>query len=392
MTKPPLLPIESDRIVLRLLTEGDLPMTLAWRNQPRVRANFVTSRELTEAEHRAWFEDYVRKDDDFVFVVCERAGLKPVGQAALYHVDWKARTAEFGRLMIGPDDALGKGLATEATRLLLSFGFGQLRLRRIRLEVLSSNGRAIAIYRKLGFIESDKQDGLLFMTNTAFPPPRHSVILGSYNRPRLVREAITSVLEQTDPDWQLVVTDDGSNAETVDAITELVGRDRRCQFLTAAHVEDRQERRDCANRAVQRINDAIPLLEGEFVHYLPDDDYFPPDRFSTFARLFQQPDVVVGYGRLVLVDGGRHRIKTWYADRIEDPLDVLDHKQVVHRRRVFERFPRWPDAVDWGSEGHFFRLLRSEWEFHGIDHEVAFHRWHDWNMQKTKESSTGRRE
>ncbi len=151
MTKPPLLPIESDRIVLRLLTESDLPTTLAWRNQPRVRSNFATSRELTETEHRAWFEDYAQKDDDFVFVVCERAGLKPVGQAALYDIDWKARTAEFGRLMIGPDDELGKGLASEAMRLLLTFGFGQLRLRRIRLR---PRGALLRPCRHLGSVAS----------------------------------------------------------------------------------------------------------------------------------------------------------------------------------------------------------------------------------------------
>ncbi len=393
MPKRVVTPIASERVVLRLLGERDLPTTLAWRNQPRVRSGFVTSRELSEAEHHAWFQTYSQRDDDFVFVVCERGdSLRPVGQAALYNIDWHARTAEIGRIMIGPDDALGKGLASEATRLLTRFAFGQLRIRRLRLEVFKTNEPAIAVYQRTGFVPSGERDGLLLMTSTAFPAPRHSVILGSYNRPHLVRAAIASVMEQTDPDWQLIITDDGSNEETVTSIFDTIGGDRRCQFLTVEHGDDLRTRPDCGQRAVDRINDAIPLLEGEIVHYLPDDDWYPADRFSIFADVFRAPEVMVGYGRLVLVDREGERRGTMYAATVGDPLNVLDHKQVAHRRRVFERVPDWPKVVDWGSEGHFFRRLREHWPFHGIDREVAFHRCHDWNMQGTKEGSTGRRE
>ena len=45
------------------------------------------------------------------------------------------------------------GLATDALNALLDFGFGELRLERIALEVFDYNERAMASYRKAGFTE-----------------------------------------------------------------------------------------------------------------------------------------------------------------------------------------------------------------------------------------------
>ena len=50
-------------------------------------------------------------DDDFVFVVEDLDGPGGlIGQASLYHIDWGAGCAEFGRLLIGESAARGRGL------------------------------------------------------------------------------------------------------------------------------------------------------------------------------------------------------------------------------------------------------------------------------------------
>ena len=41
---------------LRLLTESDLPQTLAWRNRDHVRRWFLHSDLVTPEAHRGWFE------------------------------------------------------------------------------------------------------------------------------------------------------------------------------------------------------------------------------------------------------------------------------------------------------------------------------------------------
>lgn len=161
-TTPPV--IESGRLRLRSLTVADLPMTLAWRNQDAIRKWFFHSEIISPEQHRAWFESYQEKDNDFVFVIEEKRVLqRAVGQVSLYNIDWEKKRAEFGRLMIGDSEARGLGLAQEATRILIEFAERELGLREIYLEVYADNLPAIAVYRACDFSIAKTQGGVLYM-------------------------------------------------------------------------------------------------------------------------------------------------------------------------------------------------------------------------------------
>ena len=164
MVKRALAPIENERVRLRLLTEADLPLTVAWRNRDDIRFCFIHSDIITPEQHRAWFEKYCTRDDQFVFIIEERQTLhRPVGQISLYHIDREAKRAEFGRLMIGEPAARGLNLAKQATQLLLEAAFGQFELHEVYLEVFEHNAAAIAIYRSCGFQPCGRRDNLLLM-------------------------------------------------------------------------------------------------------------------------------------------------------------------------------------------------------------------------------------
>ena len=152
MSKRHVLPIETQRIRLRLLQERDLPLTLAWRNQEHIRKWFFHCDLIAPDQHRAWFEQYRERDDDFVFLIEEvQRQYRPVGQLALYNIDFDGKRAEFGRLMIGEPDARGKGLAREATVALLGAVLKTFGLDEVYLEVLADNDAAIKVYTACGF-------------------------------------------------------------------------------------------------------------------------------------------------------------------------------------------------------------------------------------------------
>jgi diamine N-acetyltransferase len=163
MTKRTFSPIVGNRVRLRPLSEPDLSLTRQWRNQDHIRRWFFNSNVISEEQHQAWFEQYLARDDDFVFIIQESASLRAAGQVALYHIDWSAQRAEFGRLMIGEPDVEGKGLASEATKLLVSFAMRTWGLNQIYLEVFANNARAIAIYAKCGFAITERRDNILMM-------------------------------------------------------------------------------------------------------------------------------------------------------------------------------------------------------------------------------------
>jgi diamine N-acetyltransferase len=165
--KRPIVPIQGARLRLRPLEAADLPTTLAWRNQDHVRRWFVHSEPLTWEQHQSWFFTYLPRDDDYLFVIEETERLrKPVGQVGLYRIDWRSRTAEFGRILIGEPDAQGSGLAREATSLLLGYAFGAWSLQEIELEVFAENTRAIRVYQRCGFEPASEGDGMVRMRVT----------------------------------------------------------------------------------------------------------------------------------------------------------------------------------------------------------------------------------
>ncbi|MGH9387142.1 MAG: GNAT family N-acetyltransferase [Vicinamibacterales bacterium] len=168
MAKRHVAPIVSGRIRLRLLQEADLPMTMAWRNQEGIRQWFFTSHPITKEEHRRWFNQYSQRDDDFVFVIEETETFhKPVGQAAIYRVDWAGGSAEFGRMMIGEPVAKRQGLARLATDTLTSYALHTWRLREVDLKVRSTNVAAVALYQRCGFLTTDQQGDVVHMRRTA---------------------------------------------------------------------------------------------------------------------------------------------------------------------------------------------------------------------------------
>lgn len=167
MVKRYIPPMDSGRIRLRLLEESDLPMTLKWRNQDHIRRWFFNSEQITPARHWAWFEKYKERDDDYVFIIEEtRTFRRPIGQAALYHIDWEAKRAEFGRLMIGEQQATGKGLARAATESLIHLALDDLGMQEVHLEVFADNAAALAIYAACGFQTTGRHGNILTMSKS----------------------------------------------------------------------------------------------------------------------------------------------------------------------------------------------------------------------------------
>src|SRR3990167_7566972 len=62
-----------------------------------------------------------------------------------------------------------------------------------------------------------------------------SVILPTYNREKLLREAIESVKKQTFADWELIVVDDGSTDATRDILKDYCAKDLRIKMLRGNH-------------------------------------------------------------------------------------------------------------------------------------------------------------
>jgi RimJ/RimL family protein N-acetyltransferase len=164
MPKRTILPIENERVILRLLEMGDLPLTLSWRNQDHIRKWFIHTDVIQDEKHYSWFERYRELDNDFVFMILAKdLENQPIGQISLYNINWETGSAEYGRLMIGNPIAQGKGYAKQATMLLLDFALNTLKFKEVFLEVKSDNMSAMAVYKSAGFVTTKSSAGLITM-------------------------------------------------------------------------------------------------------------------------------------------------------------------------------------------------------------------------------------
>jgi RimJ/RimL family protein N-acetyltransferase len=73
-----------------------------------------------------------------------------VGSALLFDFDLFAGHAEAGISLV--PEARGRGVGTQAMRLLVEFGFVRCNLRRIHLQAIASNAGALRSYEKAGFV------------------------------------------------------------------------------------------------------------------------------------------------------------------------------------------------------------------------------------------------
>jgi len=106
----------------------------------------------------AWekeFDKHVEERDKAEFVI-EVDGVV-IGEIDLqsHHMNRRAGVAHMGIGIYDPEN-VGKGYGRDAIMTLLDWSFRILNLRRVALETLASNERAIRAYRACGFIEEGR--------------------------------------------------------------------------------------------------------------------------------------------------------------------------------------------------------------------------------------------
>ncbi|CCH78214.1 GCN5-related N-acetyltransferase [Nostocoides japonicum T1-X7] len=147
--------LAGEQVRLRELREADLPELVAWWRDPDVAVfnSHVQPRpdKPLEEMFRSWSDN--GSSAGVAFCV-ETLNEELVGHVSMWGADVRNRCATFG-IVIGPEHQT-RGFGTEATRLMISYGFTELGLHRIELMVHAENERAIAVYRRVGF----EQEGL----------------------------------------------------------------------------------------------------------------------------------------------------------------------------------------------------------------------------------------
>jgi RimJ/RimL family protein N-acetyltransferase len=124
-----------------------------WMNQLDVRRGLSHLGIETAQSQEKWVDENLElsakhEPGAAEFTIYDRSDSAPVGTAGLFKIVHAHGTANFG-IAIG--ERRGQGLGTEATRLVLDFGFHVLHLRNVLLETLDWNVAGLTAYERAGF-------------------------------------------------------------------------------------------------------------------------------------------------------------------------------------------------------------------------------------------------
>jgi glycosyltransferase involved in cell wall biosynthesis len=149
-----------------------------------------------------------------------------------------------------------------------------------------------------------------------------SVVIPTYNRRDLVRDAIESVLGQSDPPYEVIVVDDGSADDTASVVRGF-GEKVRYERIARGGVSAAR-------------NVGVVLSRGNWIAFLDSDDLWLPDKLSIQMRF--------------LADRPQYRIcqteEVWIRDgRRVNPKRYHEKPQGYCFDRLLERCLVSPSAV-----------------------------------------------
>lgn len=116
--------------------------------------------------------------------------------------------------------------------------------------------------------------------NSGGPPPFVTVIVTTYNRAKLLSETISSILNQSFADFELIIVDNMSEDATQGYVTGL--NDRRIRFFKNP------------NNGIIAVNRnfGIKRARGKYIAFCDDDDLWFPDKLKTQVEFMESnPDV-----------------------------------------------------------------------------------------------------
>lgn len=140
-----------EKIYLAPVEVDDLNHYLKWMNDQEVTRFLNTRFPLNRDVEKELLESMVREEDTIVLGIHLKETDKLIGGIGLHKIQQVDRCATFG-IVIGDKEEWSKGYGTEATELIVNYGFQTLNLNRIELEVFAYNERGINCYEKVGFM------------------------------------------------------------------------------------------------------------------------------------------------------------------------------------------------------------------------------------------------
>lgn len=148
--------LRGERIDLRTVEKDDIEFLKNNINDPKVRKDLGQHTPYNRDKGEEFVENIAdEKEDQVRLLITDSEDEERIGMISLFRVNKNSGNAEIG-LWITPEHQ-EEGFGTEATKLIVEFGFDELRMHRMYARVFDDNPKSINIWEKLNF----KKEGIM---------------------------------------------------------------------------------------------------------------------------------------------------------------------------------------------------------------------------------------
>lgn len=207
-----------------------------------------------------------------------------------------------------------------------------------------------------------------------------SVVIPTFNRANYILEAVTSVLNQTYPHFEVLVVDDGSTDNTVERINQL--NDVRVRLVKQAH------------RGVSAaLNLGCRSARGDLIGRLDSDDIWLPGFLTeTVARLDANPRAALAYAPAQLMDQDGKLMPEYLgvAPRFPDDHlasllygDCVTPMAVVIRRLCLVQVGGYNESYNGTEDWDLWIRLAENRKFEFVNQVLAHYRVHSQNLTRS---------
>ena len=170
--------------------------------------------------------------------------------------------------------------------------------------------------------------------------PLVSVILPVFNGEKYLAEAITSILQQTHENLELIIINDGSSDSTPKITSVFSAKDSRIRAINKSN-----------EGLVNALNDGLDIISGEYICRMDADDIAEPSRIEEQINYMQKHNLdVCGSNIIKFNSSGKNKIGHFpethqqFCENILSFGRLFAHPATIFTRRVFEQF-RYSDCL-----------------------------------------------
>ena len=204
--------------------------------------------------------------------------------------------------------------------------------------------------------------------------PRVSLMMLSYNSEKFIQAAVSSVVNQTYRNWELVISDDASTDGTWELVRRMASVEPRIR-----HFRNKANLGTPRNRA-----EASKHLTGDLIAHFDSDDVLYPDAVRLMVNAFAaKPDADLIYSDYSSMDAAGN-IDGYVANpNPTSDLSGFGWKPFgMFRRSSFDRTEGYNTRINHCEDGDIFMQLVEHGKFYRIPHVLYARRSHADNVSR----------